>query len=287
MKAAFHWIFYGNIFIAFCAVCMTLETYLIVELPITYKSTFPLLLIIFFSTFFIYNMDLFGRGNVIDNIASERLSWRIKYRAVIKMINVCVGLLILALSFFSTYKSLLFFLHLAVISMAYYFSFEIGSAKFTPLRKIPLLKAFVISYVWAGSTVLLPVLRNSVSIYSGEVARLFFERYFFLFALAIMFDIRDLNADHKNIRTIPGLVGSAGTKILSFLLLFASAFIVCFHYQDFYLTGAFLLSFVAAGFFIYKTRADSGEYYFLLLMDGAMILQFILVLFSVRIIYQH
>ncbi|HXA02170.1 MAG TPA: hypothetical protein VNW99_09285 [Cytophagaceae bacterium] len=279
MKATLHWIFYGNIFVALCAVCMTLETYLVLDLPVTCKSNFPLLLIVFCSTFFIYNIDFFaGRNNAMENIISHRLNWRIKHRAIIKIINIFVGLLIFALSFFSTYKSFLFFVHLAVISLAYYFSFEIGSAKFTPLRKIPLLKAFVISYVWAGSSVLLPALKNSISIGSSEVVQLFFERYLFLFALAIMFDIRDLSADHKNIHTIPGLVGSFKTKILSLLLLLAAGIMVLFHYKDFYLVCAFMLSFLAAAFFICKARADSGEYYFLLLMDGAMILQFMLVM---------
>jgi hypothetical protein len=281
MKVIFRWIFYGNIFIALCAVCITLETYLILALPITYKSTFPLLIIVFFSTFFIYNIDLFARRNNAEgNIAVSRLAWRIKHRLVIKILSICMGFLILALSFFSTYKAFLFFAHLAVISLAYYFSFEIGSARFTPLRKIPLLKAFVITYVWAGSSVFLPAIRNSISIGSIEVLTIFAERYLFLFALAIMFDIRDLSADHKNIRTIPGLVGSFKTKILSFLLLTADAILVCFHYKDFYLIWAFILSFLAAGFFIYKAKMDSGEYYFLLLMDGAMIIQFLLVLLS-------
>jgi 4-hydroxybenzoate polyprenyltransferase len=284
LRTASHWVFYGNIFIALCAVCMTLETYLILDLPVTYKSTFPLLLIVFCSTFFIYNIDLFAhRNNSIENIVSGRLIWRIKYRAIIKTINIGMGLLILALSSFSTYKSFLFFVHLAVISLAYYFSFEIGSAKFTPLRKIPLLKAFVISYVWAGSSVLLPALRNSISIVSSEVLQIFIERYFFLFALAIMFDIRDLSADHKNIRTIPGLVGSFKTKVLSFLLLFVATILVLLDYKNPYLICAFVISFLVAAFFIYKAKTDSGEYYFLLLVDGSMILQFLLVLLSLNL----
>jgi 4-hydroxybenzoate polyprenyltransferase len=242
------------------------------------------LLIVFFSTFFIYNVDLFAGHNIpMENISSGRSQWRIKHRPVIKTINIFVGLLILGLSFFTTFKSFLFFLHLAVISLAYYFSFEIGSAKFVPLRKIPLLKAFVISYVWAGSSVFLPALRNSVNIGSKEVMQLFFERYFFLFALAIMFDIRDLNADQKNIRTIPGMLGSYKTKMISFTLLLGAAIIVCFHYQDLFLAAAFISSFLAAAFFIYKVKPDSGEYYFLLLVDGAMILQFLLVLLSLTV----
>jgi 4-hydroxybenzoate polyprenyltransferase len=283
MKSIFHWIFYGNVFIALCAVCMTLETYLILDIPVNRESAFPLLIIVFCSTFFIYNIDLFAaRGNSPDTITSGRLGWRIRYGTLINAINVCLGFLILALSFFSSLKAFLFFLHLAIISLAYYFSFEIGTAKFTPLRRIPFLKAFVITYVWTSSSVFLPALRNEISLGSSEVLQLFIERYLFLFALAIIFDIRDLSFDLEQIRTIPGRFGSSKTKMLSLILLLIACLLVYIHYQDFYLMTAFILSFVVAAILIYKARTDSGEYYFLFLVDGAMLMQFVFVFLSLN-----
>jgi len=281
MRAVLHWIFYGNIFIAICAVCMTLETYLILDIPIVYRSTFPLLPIVFCSTFFIYNIDLIAKhGGFEDKIVSGRLEWRIKHRSVINIVNIFVGLFIMAISFYSSYEAFLFFLHLAIISLAYYFSFEIGTAKIISLRKIPFLKAFVITYVWAGSSVLLPALRNGMSLGSNEVLQLFVERYLFLFALAIIFDIRDLSFDVQHIRTIPGRFGSNKTKMLSLILLLIACLLVCIHYQDFYLMTAFILSFVIAAVLIYIAKPDSGEYYFLFLVDGAMALQFLFVFLS-------
>jgi hypothetical protein len=262
---------------------MTLETYLLLGIPVTYQSTFPLLPIVFCSTFFIYNIDLIAkRDSLFDEIASGRMKWRIKHRSVINVINVCVGFLILALSVFSSYEAFLFFLHLAFISLAYYFSFEIGPAKFTSLRRIPFLKAFVITYVWAGSSVFLPALRNEISLWSPELMRIFIERYLFLFALAIIFDVRDLSFDFKDIRTIPGVLGSIKTKLLSFTLLLIASMLVCIHYKDLCLVSAFILSFIIASFLIYKARPDSGEYYFLLLIDGAMVFQFMLVFLSLN-----
>jgi 4-hydroxybenzoate polyprenyltransferase len=281
MKSILHWIFYGNVFIALCAVCMTLETYLILGIPVNYESTFPLLIIVFCSTFFIYNIDLFAAvGDPSHEITADRSGWRIRYRTIINAVNACLGFLILVLSFFSSVKAFLFFLHLAVISLAYYFSFEIGTAKITPLRRIPFLKAFVITYVWAGSSVFLPALRNEIGLGSSEVLQLFIERYLFLFALTVIFDIRDLSFDVQHIRTIPGRFGSSKTKMLSLVLLLIACLLVCIHYQDPYLISAFILSFLIAAVLIYMARPDSGEYYFLFFVDGAMALQFFLVFLS-------
>jgi 4-hydroxybenzoate polyprenyltransferase len=281
MRAVLHWIFYGNIFVAVCAVCMTLETYLILDIPISYQYTFPLLPIVFCSTFFIYNIDLIAKPDGFEaKVASGRLEWRIKHRSVINIVNIFVGLFIMVISFYSSYEAFLFFLHLAIISLAYYFSFEIGAAKIISLRKVPFLKAFVITYVWAGSSVLLPALKNGMSLGSSEVLQLFIERYLFLFALAVIFDIRDLSFDVQHIRTIPGRFGSNKTKVISLILLLIACLMVFIHYQNTYLISAFILSFIIAAVLIYIARADSGEYYFLFLVDGAMALQFIFVFLS-------
>lgn len=263
---------------------MTLETYLILDIPFSYQSTFPLLPIVFCSTFFIYNIDLIAKhsGEPVGDFTSGRLAWRIKNRSVINIVNICVGLFILAISFYSSYEAFLFFLHLAIISLAYYFSFEIGVAKIISLRRIPFLKAFVITYVWAGSSVLLPALRNDISMMSSQVIQLFIERYLFLFALAIIFDIRDLSFDIEQIRRIPGRFGSSKTKLLSLILLLIACLLVCMHYQDPYLMAAFIGSFVVAAILIYNARMDSGEYYFLFLLDGAMLVQFIFVFLSLN-----
>jgi 4-hydroxybenzoate polyprenyltransferase len=147
---------------------------------------------------------------------------------------------------------------------------------------VPFLKAFIITYVWAGSSVFLPALKNHISLDSSEVIQLFIERYLFLFALAIIFDIRDMSFDVKDIRTIPGLLGSIKTKLLSLILLLLASILVCIHYKDLYLASAFIFSFIIASFLIYKARPDSGEYYFLLLVDGAMVLQYMLVFLSLN-----
>jgi hypothetical protein len=258
---------------------MSLETFLLLDISIVPHSSFPLLLIIFLSTLFVYNLDLFRTNTAtVNEAASDRGAWRVRHIKAIRFLNIAIALCILVLSFFSTYQSFLFFLHLALISMAYYLSFKIGPAKFTSLRSIPFLKAFIITYVWTASTVLLPALRNGFNLWNEEVLKIFSERYLFLFALAIIFDIRDMQSDNKKILTIPGAIGPLNTKLISFALLILNGFLVSIHYTEASLLIPLIISIVLTGVFIYKAKPNSGEYYFLGLLDGAMALQFIVML---------
>jgi hypothetical protein len=287
MKKFLDFVFYSNLFISLCAVMMSIETFILLGIEVSFSSAFPLIPIIFLSTLFVYNLDLFRINNLSQGKGeSERQAWRWRNIKKIKVLNVLLAVLIALLSLFSSLESFLFFAHLAVISVAYYLSFKIGSAKFASLRSIPFLKAFIITYVWTASTVWLPALKNGFMIFhDAEVLKVFAERYLFLFALAIIFDIRDIKSDSKSILTIPGAIGSLGTKLISFSLLVLNIYLVSRHYQDMSILVPLLLSSLLTGLLIYKANAFSGEYYFLGVLDGAMALQFIFIMISLAVSY--
>jgi hypothetical protein len=282
MNRVFDFVFYSNLFISLCAVLMSFETFILLDIKVSFDSAFPLIPIIFLSTLFVYNLDLFHTNHSAPGFGhSVRQTWRLRNIKKIRFVNVSLAVLIILLSFFSSSASLIFFVHLAVISVAYYLSFEIGSAKFSSLRSIPFLKAFIITYVWTASTVLLPALKNGRDLlHDHEVLMVFAERYLFLFALAIIFDIRDMKSDNKNILTIPGAIGSFKTKVISFCLLALNISLIMMHYEDIRILAPLILSGLLTGVFIYKAKAFSGEYYFLGVLDGAMALQFIAILIS-------
>jgi 4-hydroxybenzoate polyprenyltransferase len=264
---------------------MSLETFLLLNININVQTAFPLIPIIFLSTLFVYNLDLFGVNvRFQETGVSERQSWRLRNVNRIKFFNIILAILIVVLSLFSSMASFLFFAHLAVISVAYYLSFKIGSARFASLRSIPFLKAFIITYVWTASTVMLPALKNGMKLLgNNEVLMVFIERYLFLFALAIIFDIRDIKYDEKNIRTIPGAIGSHGTKAISFSLLVLDICFVIAHYDELRILIPLLISIVLTAVFIYRAHSFSGEYYFLALLDGAMAFQFFALIVSLGI----
>ncbi|MCK4561903.1 MAG: hypothetical protein KAT78_03285 [Flavobacteriaceae bacterium] len=81
------------------------------------------------------------------------------------------------------------------------------------------LKLFLIIITWAGVTVLLP-LKNAEIQFSNDVWLIFIQRVLFLFAITIPFDIRDLDFDNPEIKTLPQTLGVKKSKIIGVVALF-------------------------------------------------------------------
>ena len=89
------------------------------------------------------------------------------------------------------------------------------------LRRIPLLKALIIGFVWASLLVVLPgtVEQNGMPFIPVEVWLLGFIWTCTIMAIAIAFDIRDLPHDPPSLRTVPQVLGPFGAKVVATLLL--------------------------------------------------------------------
>lgn len=86
------------------------------------------------------------------------------------------------------------------------------------LRTTPTLKIFVIAAVWAGTTIYLPKVNYGLN-WNLEIIGLLLQRFFFVLALIIPFEIRDLVFDDKELATLPQLIGIKRTKMLGYFLL--------------------------------------------------------------------
>ena len=79
-------------------------------------------------------------------------------------------------------------------------------------------KMYTIAFVWAGVTVLLPVL-NAGQELAMDVWISFVQRFLFVIVITLPFDMRDLNYDRNEIHTIPKSLGIKYTKVLGVGLL--------------------------------------------------------------------
>lgn len=70
------------------------------------------------------------------------------------------------------------------------------------LRNIPGLKLFLIAFSWAGITVLFPLIQNYMSIRITDWIT-FIQRFLFVLVITIPFDIRDINYDNNELKTLP------------------------------------------------------------------------------------
>ena len=89
------------------------------------------------------------------------------------------------------------------------------------LRSLSGFKIFVVALVWAGVTVLTP-LAMTESTLTMNIGLTFLQRFLFVIVLTLPFEIRDLQYDLTNLRTLPQRLGIRKTKFFGIVLLVLS-----------------------------------------------------------------
>lgn len=98
------------------------------------------------------------------------------------------------------------------------FLYAIPLLKNKNLRNVTGLKITIVAVVWAGVTVLIPLINKSVMLDMDFWITLI-QRFLFVFALTLPFEIRDLQFDDLTLETLPQRVGVKKTKIIGTLML--------------------------------------------------------------------
>ncbi len=107
------------------------------------------------------------------------------------------------------------------------FFYAVPFLKLKSLRSLTSLKIFVVALVWAGVTVVVPVLSAGVEL-NVDILLTFIQRFFIVIVLTIPFEIRDLEFDVASLRTLPQQLGITRVKALGFFLL-----LICMIMQGF------------------------------------------------------
>ncbi len=271
---------YSNIYIALCALALLWSSQLMVTSRVVIV---PYDGLIFFASLFIYGAHrLVGVHKLKAYKVNERHEFIQKIEPLVIFLG-SVGLIGAVFLFFglSTMQQALLIIP-GLISLAYIIPF---SRKGKRLRDFPFIKVFLIAFTWAWVTVIVPLWE----IRSDGIWWLFFERFFFILAITLPFDIRDVVLD-KSLRTktIPLLIGIEKTKRLSFLMLGISLVLGIIYLIGFSLQYAVVNGYILAGlytfYFINKVDENSNDYLFTGWLDGTMIIQFLVIQLFVYLI---
>jgi hypothetical protein len=213
-KKFIDFLLYGNFWIAFCALCMLWQTQWLLN------DAFggdPLSAYVFFSTLFLYAVHrIVGIRKVRPFLEWERFRVISRYRKHIQVYAVASGLGALWFFFQLNHKIQLAVVIPALLSMGYAVPVLTGKRR---LRDIHLIKIFLIAGVWAWVTVLLPALQAG-RLMSWTTFFLFPERFAFIFAITIPFDIRDFRVDKAaEVQTLPHALGIDRSLLLAYLAL--------------------------------------------------------------------
>jgi 4-hydroxybenzoate polyprenyltransferase len=271
---------HSHIYISLGAVLLTVSA----QIQLGMKPQWhPWLFLIFFATLFEYNIHRLV--TVLTNneaLKSEKYHW-IRGNLTTFYVLVFISFIGFVGSAFLVKKEVLIALApLAILTFLYSIPvFGIKKQQFS-LREIPYLKIFLIAFVWSSVTILLPVIQSDEVFDKAHVVVLLTERFFFIFAIAIPFDVRDLEADkHAGIKTIPLLLSQKKALTISFLSLLLFFLISFFHYQirnDWFIIEALGLSALTTYLSLRSEKIKKLSWYYHGVLDGALLLQGFLVL---------
>ena len=209
MKSLISFLIYTNLFVAFSA----LSLYKVTEILFGFKDQ-NLSFFVFFGTLFAYNymrLPIFFS----DKKEIKRLVWLHKYKYLTYIILLSSFVSIIFLFSLLGWNFIRLTIPALVISVFYPLSFSINNKTYR-LRSIPFLKIFLIGFVWAYITLLLPLLYHSFPI-DYTLLDFFFQRFLFLVAISIPFDMRDISFD--DIKTLPNTIGVYESKIFAWFCL--------------------------------------------------------------------
>lgn len=289
LKKIYNFLLQSNLFIAFAATCFTLQTQ--VQLGTDLKWH-PYLLLVFFSSFLGYN---FYRLVVLFTKPSLLLHYP-KYQWLKEKLNYFYGLICIAIlgliitAFFAKETVLLLLFPLGIITLLYTLPlFNIKQRAFR-IREFPLAKIFIIAFVWAVSTILPPIIQSQQMFHAAVLFELIIERFLFIIAITIPFDIRDMDSDKQiKLKTIPIIMGERKALVLSNLLLILFAilsFLNNFFNHSLYIFYGLFLSIIITLICINDKRIKQWANYYYSVLDGMIIVQALLVIFS-RFIYNY
>lgn len=272
-------VLYSSTWLAMAAVGLTWATFLFWNVHIPLR----LAVLIFTATLFLYNLDSvlpYKHGQRL--VLSERKLWMIQHRRELFLLALATLAIAGTLFVLDGWVHLTLFLgHLMAISLLYSLPLVRVRGRWRALRDLPLLKVFLIAYVWAAITVWVPALYLGKAMATPVLLLLFARRFCFILALAFVFDIRDYTKDRlSGTHTFPGLFGVKATKWVALAALAASNLLVPQSVPYGHIPLLLLPSALAAAIIWYadETRPD---YYFALLADGVMIVYFLAVYWAV------
>lgn len=252
LKSVFSFYIYSSIHVALAVVSMTYVSLIEFRLP----TDWSLLFFVFFSTITGYNFVKFY--GIAKFHHRSLASW-------LRIIQVFSLMCFLLMIYFATqleFKTLFYISIFAVVTFLYAIPFlpnRFFLDRKKNLRNIGGLKVYVIALVWAGVTVLLPILDNNVP-FDMDVWITAMQRFALVMMLMLPFEIRDLRYDSLKLATIPQKIGVRNTKIMGLVL--SILFLLLEFFKDELsskiIVLTFAVTFITLLFILFsnKTRSD-------------------------------
>jgi len=229
---------------------------------------------IFWSTLFIYQINTRSTLYLLRHFSFSNKSTR----GFLQLSIISVVLLILIAHIpFLNFTTILGAGILGLLSILYNLPDKTLSFSVFPLRGIPLLKIFIIAFVWASISSLLPLTFLQKSYLSSDALFIFTAHFLFILGITLPFDLRDyVNDQRQSLLTVPHVIGISNTNLLALLCILGFAIMMSFK-----IGWVFLMPLVlVCAILIMKAQPDRNEFYFTFWLDGTILLYFLMIYLS-------
>jgi hypothetical protein len=270
LKRFFDFYILSNIHVALAAFCLTKITLIENEIENNLLPFFVL-----FSTIVSYNLIRFY--NALENKIWFAVFIKKNKKILLGLTFLSLGILIYQ-SFFLNLKAIITLIPFGFLTLFYVIPFPWNKSNSFTLRSVAFLKLFLIAISYAGITVLFPLINYSIEVESNEIIT-FIQRFLFIVSITIPFDIRDLNFDNKNLKTLPQVIGIQKSKVvgLLFLMLFLGLEILKNSTEANYRIN-FIIALISL-FFLLKATHDQNKYYSAFFVESIPMIWLLLLVF--------
>ena len=276
----FNFILFGNMYVALGAACLVQSTCIQLQYN---DRLFAYSALVFFATLFIYNFQRFFYKTQEDSaLNSVRREWIAENQILVKALAI-IGFIGVGITFFFNDVHIVFYLApLLMLSLAYF-------SPFIKLRKSPFFKLFTLVIVWTMVTAVVPVLLSGPTPFTSNDLLHILTRFCFMTAICIPFDLRDLQIDAAdNVSTLPQMIGEKNAKRLAFGFMLIYMVLVILESERGILATkiciALMISALINSALVLMSNSKRGEYFYVALIDGTMILQGMM-LISVELLF--
>ena len=223
---------------------------------------------VFSSTLLTYNFQRLIKSNQIIQNPTNHILWVQTHKKNLNILFFISSILCLV-SFLKVYNWGLISVFTLSISMVISFLYVL-KIKTKTLRDIPYLKIHLIAIIWVVAIGIFELLNEKY--FTSEKWGFVLAHYFYIVAVTIPFDIRDLKYDDPSHRTIPQVFGIIKAKIISVLFLIIYFLIAINEQQDLIKNVLFIGVIIYTIILIITSNKNRNEFHYSGLIEGSILL---------------
>ncbi|TVZ53153.1 hypothetical protein [Dokdonia sp. Hel_I_53] len=267
MRRLFHFYINSSIHVSFAVLALAYVTAIKfgIELDIRFIA------FLFFGTITAYNFVKYAEVAGLNHRSLARSLKEIQFFSILSLVGLIISV------FWINLEVILVCIFLGLLTLFYAIPLFFKDKN---LRSISGIKIFIIAFVWAGVTVILPILQNELNI-TQEIWWIVLQRFFYVLAVMIPFEIRDLKYDHSALKTLPQQFGVLRTKLVGYTIViffFAISLMLYFNLPKHLLIDGIVALIVS--FAIGYTTVNKSRFYSSFWVESIPILWVLLLIFG-------